>query len=157
MVALTLRTNWPVTRNLAMQNTSYVALSRLVAQQRAMDVTSVNIANASTPGFRTERMLFTDWIDRQSGSSEPSSERTVLFTQDRATYRDQQAGALDHTGNPFDLAIGAANGWFTVRTAQGPRLTRSGHFAVNATGGVVDMSGNPLLDTTRPADPVGAR
>jgi flagellar basal-body rod protein FlgF len=92
-------------------------------------------------------MLFTDWIQRQTGSSEPASERTVLYTQDRATYRDQQPGGLDNTGNPFDLAIGAATGWFTVRTAQGPRLTRSGHFAVNATGGVVDQAGNALLDT----------
>ena len=39
-----------------------IALSRLVAQSRALEVTATNIANAGTPGFRAERMLFSDWL-----------------------------------------------------------------------------------------------
>ncbi len=45
-----------------MQNATSVALSRLVAQQRAMDVTATNLANANTPGFKTGRTLFADWL-----------------------------------------------------------------------------------------------
>ena len=45
---------------------SNVALSRLVAQQRAMDVIADNIANANTPGFKAERMQFSDWLSRQT-------------------------------------------------------------------------------------------
>ena len=44
-----------------------LAASRLVAQQRVMDVTANNIANANTPGYRSTRVLFSDWIDRASG------------------------------------------------------------------------------------------
>ena len=46
---------------------SSVAASRLIAQQRAMDVVAVNIANANTPGFKAERVQFSDWLTRLSG------------------------------------------------------------------------------------------
>ncbi len=49
-----------------MDITTSLAASRLMAQQRAMDITANNIANANTPGFRTERVQFSDWIDQQS-------------------------------------------------------------------------------------------
>ncbi len=68
-----------------------IALSRLVAQQRAMDVTADNIANANTPGFKAERVLFSDWLSRQSGTHGAAGGRTIAFTQDRATWRDQRA------------------------------------------------------------------
>lgn len=130
-----------------MDNTTTIALSRLVAQQRALDVTATNIANASTPGFRAERMLFTDWLVKQTAPGQPPGASEMAFTQDRATYRDTQPGTLTHTANPLDLAIGGIDGYFTVRTPNGPRLTRAGHFSLSATGQIVDDSGNPLLDT----------
>ena len=40
-----------------MDNTTYIAISRLTAQQRAMDVTADNIANAGTSGYKSERVL----------------------------------------------------------------------------------------------------
>ncbi|HTW29389.1 MAG TPA: flagellar hook-basal body complex protein [Acetobacteraceae bacterium] len=129
-----------------MELATYIALSRLVAQGREMDVTAMNLANASTPGFKAERVLFSDWLDRQAGSKTPPGGRTLTFTQDRATYRDHEQGALQHTGNPFDLAIGG-NGWFTVQTPRGPRLTRAGRFSPSADGTVRDLDGDALLDT----------
>jgi flagellar basal-body rod protein FlgF len=45
---------------------SSIAASRLVAQQRSMDVIAGNIANANTPGFKAERVL------RPGGSSRPA-------------------------------------------------------------------------------------
>ncbi|HEX3401541.1 MAG TPA: flagellar hook-basal body complex protein [Acetobacteraceae bacterium] len=125
---------------------SSIATSRLVAQQRAMDVAADNIANANTPGFKTEHMLFNDWLSRQSGTTAPPGGRTIAFTQDRATWRDQRSGTLSHTGNPFDLAI-TSDGYFTVGTPRGPRLTRDGRFGLMPNGTVADSSGNALLDT----------
>ncbi len=58
-----------------MENATTIALSRLVAQQRAMDVTAANIANANTPGFRTERMMFSDFLVRQQRRTAPSADR----------------------------------------------------------------------------------
>ena len=131
-----------------MQNTTNVALSRMVAQQRAMDVTAGNIANANTPGFRAERLVFSDFLVRNSPRGAIPGDRTITFTQDRASYRDLQPGPLSHTSNPLDLALGA-DGYFTVETPRGTRLTRAGHFELSPTGGIVDSQGNALLDTGR--------
>ncbi len=67
-----------------MQNATAIALSRLTAQQRAMDVTAVNIANANTPGFRSERMAFSDWLVKQTAPGLPPGSSPIAFTQDRA-------------------------------------------------------------------------
>jgi flagellar basal-body rod protein FlgF len=128
-----------------MQTATDIALSRLVAQQRAMDVTATNLANMGTPGFKAERTLFADWLSRQTGTNTPLGGKIVSYTQDRATYRSQMEGALTHTANPLDLAI-TGDGFFTLQTKQGPRLTRSGRFGLQPDGTVGDVEGNALLD-----------
>ena len=128
-----------------MDNTSTIALSRLVAQAREMDVTATNIANTGTPGYRGERTLFSDFLVREGGRALPTGEGALAFTQDRATYRDTKQGALTHTANPLDLAI-SGDGYFAVQTANGPRLSRAGHFALGTNGRIVDENNNALLD-----------
>jgi flagellar basal-body rod protein FlgF len=130
-----------------MDITIALATSRLVAQQRAMEVTANNIANANTPGYRTERVQFSDWIDNQSGAAPVAGVKSISYPQDRATYRESQPGSITHTGNPFDVAL-TGDGYFTVRTANGPRLTRDGRFGPMPDGTLADSSGNPVLDST---------
>src|SRR3978361_1912551 len=130
-----------------MDITTALAASRLVAQQRAMDITANNIANANTPGFRTERVQFSDFVDNQVGVKSPPGVKTVSYAQDRATYRESQPGAVTHTGNPYDLAL-TDDGYFTVNTRNGPRLTRDGRFGPMPDGTLADASGNAVLDTT---------
>jgi flagellar basal-body rod protein FlgF len=130
-----------------MDITTSLAASRLIAQQRAMDITANNIANANTPGYRTERVQFSDWIDQQPGTKSPPGGRSVTYTQDRATYRESQPGTLTHTANPFDLAL-TGDGYFTVNTKAGPRLTRDGRFGPMPDGTLADSNGNAVLDTT---------
>ncbi len=129
-----------------MDITSSLAASRLVAQQRMMEVTANNIANANTPGYRTERVQFSDWIDKQTGINGPPGDKSVVYTQDRATWRENNPGTLTQTGNPFDLAL-AGQGYFTVGTASGPRLTRDGRFGLMPDGTLADGLGEPVLDT----------
>ncbi len=125
---------------------SNIATSRLVAQQRAMDVTADNIANASTPGFKAERLLFSDWLSRQNGTTAPPGGRVIAYTQDRATWRERQVGTMTHTGNPLDVGI-TGDGYFTVATPRGPRLTRAGRFGLLSDGTVADGAGNAVLDS----------
>jgi flagellar basal-body rod protein FlgF len=134
---------------------SNIATSRLVAQQRAMDVIAGNIANADTPGYKATRVLFSDWLDRQDGADPPPGGNTIAFTQDRATWREQAPGPIRRTGNPLDLAITNA-GWFSVSTARGIRLTRDGRFGLMPDGTVADAAGDPLLDTTGNPVRIGA-
>jgi flagellar basal-body rod protein FlgF len=124
---------------------SSVAASRLVAQQRSMDVIASNIANAETPGYKASRVQFSDWLSRQYGANTPAGGATIAYTQDRATWRDISPGPIQHTGNPLDLAI-TTTGYFTVATAHGPRLTRDGRFGLMPDGTIADTSGDALLD-----------
>jgi flagellar basal-body rod protein FlgF len=129
-----------------MENPTYIALSKLDAQQRTMDVIAGNIANANTAGYKAERVLFSDYLVQQKGVHTAPGGEVLSFTQDRATYRDHSAGSLTQTGNPLDLALGGS-GYFSVQTANGTRLTRSGRFGLLADGTITDASGNALLDT----------
>ena len=124
-----------------------IAASRAVAQQRVLDVIANNLANANTPGYRAERVQFSDWLSRQTGHRmrRPAA-ATIAYAQDRATWREQQAGALTRTANPLDLAI-AGDGYFTVRTPRGTRLTRDGRFGLMPNGTLADSAGDPVLNT----------
>lgn len=125
---------------------SSVATSRLVAQQRALDVVADNLANANTPGYKAERVQFSDWLSRQGSSTTPPGGTPIAYTQDRATWREQAAGTISHTGNPLDLAL-TGRGFFTVNTPAGPRLTRDGRFGLMPSGTVADTAGNAVLDS----------
>ncbi|MGE0221854.1 MAG: flagellar hook basal-body protein [Acetobacteraceae bacterium] len=126
---------------------SAVAASRLIAQQRALEVTAGNLANSNTPGFRAVRVQFSDWLSRQSNADVPPGGRTIAYTQDRATWRDHQPSSLTTTGNPLDLAL-TGDGYFTVDTPRGPRLTRDGRFTTTQDGRLTDTGGNAVLDST---------
>lgn len=121
-----------------MENSIYVALSRQMALQRQLDVTSNNIANMNTTGYKNQRMLFTEFLEK------PAMHEKVSFVQDRAVVRDLSVGGMTQTGNPMDLAL-TGQGYFTVDTASGPRYTRAGNFRLNDQRQIVDGGGLPVL------------
>ena len=59
---------------------------------------------------------------------------------------DYQQGAIESTGNTFDLAI-VGDGFFAVETPEGVRYTRNGAFFKNSQGYLQDIRGYNLLDT----------
>ena len=124
---------------------SLVAASRLVAQERAIEVTAMNLANVNTPGFQASRVQFSQWLNPQRNGAALPGEPRIAYTQDRATWRDAQPGTLTQTGNPFDLAV-RNGGYFTVTTDRGPRLTRDGRFGPLPNGTIGDNAGNALMD-----------
>lgn len=127
-----------------MENPGYIALSRLIAQQRALDVRASNIANANTPGFKAESVVFSDYLLQQTGVKTPPGGGTIQMVQDRATYRDLNEGQLQKTGNPLDLAL-QGDGFFVVSTPAGNRYTRAGRFTISQQGQIVDLAGNALV------------
>mgnify|MGYP003870546405 FL=1 len=122
-----------------LDTTSYVALSRQIALQRALQVVANNVANLGTTGFKAQSVLFETVLER---AGEP---RTVAFVQDVATVRDPSPGPILPTGGPLDLAI-RGPGYFTVLTPAGERYTRAGQFLRDAQGELVTPDGHPLLD-----------
>jgi flagellar basal-body rod protein FlgF len=127
-----------------MDTPGYVVLSRLVAQRRATDVLAANIANAGTPGFKASATVFAAHVERQPGLAVAPGAREVAYSEDRATWRDFTAGALQQTGNPLDLAL-QGDGFFAVETPRGERFTRAGRFTLSPESQVVDPAGHPVL------------
>ncbi|MDG5493884.1 flagellar basal-body rod protein FlgF [Niveispirillum sp. BGYR6] len=122
-----------------MENSLYITLSRQEALRRQMEVISNNVANMNTTGFKSQRMLFLEYLERPNREGDRMS-----FVQDYGLLRNTEAGPLSITNNQLDLAL-RGEGYFTVETLSGPRYTRGGAFQLNANREIVDRAGLPLL------------
>jgi len=123
-----------------MQNALLIGLSRQVALSRELDVVANNIANMNTTGFKADGSLFEEYLN----SAARAADTRVSFVQDRATWIDMSAGALERTGNALDVAING-DGFFAVQTQRGVRYTRNGSFQINPSGQLVTAQGDPVL------------
>jgi len=123
-----------------MENISYIGLSQQMALHQQMDVIANNIANMNTPGFKSQNILFREYVNKTQDSGEKISQ-----VQDFGTYRDLVQGTLTQTSNKLDLAI-QGDGFFGVQTANGTRYTRDGSFSLNNKSQIVTKSGYLVLD-----------
>jgi flagellar basal body rod protein FlgG len=108
--------------------------SAMQAMKTRLDVAAVNLANASSDGFRR------------------SVARTTLGTRGLATSTvvDDRLGALRRTGRALDLAVPGGGG-FLVRDAHGAiDVATSGSFARTARGTIADHRGRILLGERGP-------
>jgi flagellar basal-body rod protein FlgF len=112
-----------------------------MALRRQLDIVANNVANASTPAFKGERMIFAEFLGGRSGVGNGR----LSFVHDIGTERDTRQGPMTQTGNPLDLAI-QGDGYFTVQTPLGARYTRNGRWQMDAQGQLVTAQGYPLLD-----------
>lgn len=118
----------------------YVALTRQSGLARELQSVANNIANMSTTGYRREGVVFAEVVKML-----PAEGGSVAMTEARGRYTDELQGTLTETGGRLDFAI-EGEGYFTVLTPGGERLTRAGAFTRDADGQVVSMDGHPLLD-----------
>ncbi|MEQ5870640.1 flagellar hook basal-body protein [Sagittula sp. NFXS13] len=126
-----------------MDNSTYVALSKLSALERQLDVTSNNIANASSSGFKAERVLFESYLEKSNAAVGGEGTHYVL---DRGSYVDDTPGVVVQTGNPLDLAL-TGEGWFAYEMPDGRTgYGRDGQLVLNAQGQVTTANGAQILD-----------
>lgn len=118
----------------------YVALTRQAGLAKELHSVANNIANLSTTGYRREGVLFAEVVEAL-----PVEGGAVAMTATRARFTDELQGALVETGGRLDFAI-EGEGYFTVLTPQGERLTRAGAFMRDGEGQFVTADGYPLLD-----------
>jgi flagellar basal-body rod protein FlgF len=111
----------------------YIAAAGAVAQSTALDATANNIANATTAGFRGDRVTF-----REALATARSPDVGLVSTG--TTRVDSQAGALTATENPLDLALDG-DGYFAIQTPGGPRYTRAGNFQLDDQRNLVTPDG----------------
>ena len=123
-----------------------VTMAGLNAAQKSMDVTSNNMANANTVGFKRSTATFGDVFSNDPASNPKTAVGSGVLTSSVA--RDTTAGAVKTTGRVTDLAIDG-RGFFVVRdpSAKGDTFafTRAGNFGLDSQGFMVDPAGNQLI------------
>jgi flagellar basal-body rod protein FlgF len=130
-----------------MENPTTIILSKMVQASRAMDVIANNIANASTPGYKSVHLSSTAWIDRMKNVNAPEGGGALAYARSNGTWRDMRAGAIQQTGNPLDFAL-TKSGYFSIKTNKGTFLTRDGQFTISTAGELVTSSGGSVLDAS---------
>lgn len=135
-----------------MMTSFYTAAAGAIAQQQKMDVTSNNIANASTQGYKPDEVSFADLI--YTGVHGPETANSLKVGHgDRVGKTDTvfSQGSIEQTNRPLDYALPAENAFFAVRCTDGTvRYTRNGGFQLskNSDGGffLADSNGGTVLD-----------
>lgn len=124
-----------------METSVLINLSRQSVMQRYMDVIANNIANSSTSGYKSEQLLFAEYVSRSGPGGQPTS-----YVQTTGVVRDFREGVISKTGGTLDLAI-RGKGWFVIDTPEGRRYTRDGHFSLNQKGRLTTVNGDPVLNS----------
>jgi flagellar basal-body rod protein FlgG len=127
----------------------YIAATGMVAEQTRQDQLSNDLANASTPGYKSDESpqhSFGEVLlaNSQGSAAIGSVDAGVALGK---TYTDMTPGSIQETGEPLDFAI-EGTGFFAVKTAQGTRYTRDGQFTTSAAGLLTDLNGNPVLSSS---------
>lgn len=139
-----------------MNSQLYTAASGLLAEQRRLELTTNNLANAKTPGYRPQRSLST--VYQRFGADAAEGVRAANAAVAIAgTYDVLGPGPIHETGVPLDVAL-AEDQFLVVQTSGGRRCTRAGNLAVSPAGELIDGAGHPVLGATgQPITGLGRR
>lgn len=129
----------------------YIASTGMLAQERNVEVTSNNIANMRTTGFKKYRAEFQDLLYqdlRRSGASSSAAGNTVPVgiqigsgVRVAATSRIMSQGSVENTGKELDVAI-RGEGFFQISLPDGrTAFTRDGTFEIDNNGRLVTVDG----------------
>lgn len=137
-----------------MMNGLYSAASGMRAQQTAMDVVANNLANATTTGFRRDRIDLVD-LDYQAVLLARGGEAQVgMGSAPGRIAKEHEQGTLQQTGRDLDVAIQGEGFLQVVRPDGSLAYTRAGNLQVDALGRI-GLPGGELLQP-RIAVPAGA-
>jgi len=122
----------------------FTSLTGLNAATAQLGVTSNNIANASTVGFKRSRADFGDIF-----ATSPLQKATSTIGQGVSLKRVTQEfgqGNMNFSSNTLDLAI-SGDGFFPLKSADGFQdiFTRNGSFMMNDQYNVVNSAGQRLM------------
>ena len=119
-------------------------ISGLNVSAAAIDVTSHNIANVQTVGFKRSDGIFADMYS--SAMFTGSGRNNIGYGASTAQVRqDFKQGGKTDSSNPLDMAI-EGNGFFQVQLANGTKAyTRNGQFTLDKDGYVENAQHNHLM------------
>ena len=117
----------------------YVAMSGQLAFERRLETIANNIANATTPGYRSSGVTFA------SVTSKIASAKTQ-FASTGESFVSQISGGLKRTAGQLDIAI-QGNGFLAFEAPSGAYYSRDGRLSMLPDGQLVSLAGHPVLDT----------
>ncbi|HWA04454.1 MAG TPA: flagellar hook protein FlgE [Rhizomicrobium sp.] len=121
-----------------------IGVAGLDANSRALSISSSNIANVNTVGYKTSQSAFSTMLAAAGGPNAASGAGVMAAAQQNIV----QQGLIFSTSSPTDLAI-SGNGFFCVNTAadkSGQALyTRAGSFTPDAQGNLRNATGLYLM------------
>jgi flagellar basal-body rod protein FlgF len=129
-----------------MERGLYIAASGMLTEMVRQDQIANDLANASTPGYKSDRATqrsFGDILLANSVTGQTVGPLGLGSQIDRIVTDTSPAPARE-TGEPLDFAV-VGEGWFGVQTPQGARYTRNGQFAVSPQGTLIDGMGNQVM------------
>jgi len=122
----------------------YTALSGLRSQMQAQASIANNIANASTVGYRADRVTFDRMV--LNGSQFNTRQMAAEETSDA----DRTAGTIFQTGRPLDVAV-TDDSWIAVQATDGTEAyTRRGDLSVAPSGVLETGDGFPVMGSGGP-------
>ncbi len=119
----------------------YSAATAVDALGQSQDVVAQNIANATTPGYRRQAVVFETLGNGQSQESTPSP--SSVGTRVAKVFTEFTPGDYQYTGNSLDLAV-RGDGFFVLDGPKGPLYTRNGVFELNGKGELQAKGGLPV-------------
>jgi flagellar hook-basal body protein len=129
-----------------------IGLSALNAFSEAIDVTSNNIANGQTVGYKQAEYVFADQFFKAQNPQ--SRDRAGMGTSRMIIRRANTYGTISGTQNPLDLAIAGPGMFMLAKQIDGTvptenpqkfQYTRNGQFAVDAENRIVNENGLYLV------------
>lgn len=131
----------------------YIAASGMTSAMVRQDVIASNLANVSTVGFKSDRVVNESFADQLMYSMRDGEPRPMgqfgYGTRVAGTITDFGQGAFRPTEQALDLAIGG-DGFFQVRMDDGtPAFTRNGQFTRSPDGYLTTQTGEYVLGPDR--------
>jgi len=110
-----------------------------------LNVTSQNLANATTTAYKKELVAARPFATQLEASYPAGSAVDYAVPLPAlGAVTDFRQGALSGTGNPLDVALESASGFFEVGGAEGPLYTRAGSFRLDSRARLVTPDGLPV-------------
>jgi flagellar hook protein FlgE len=116
-------------------------LSGIATASKKIDITSNNIANAQTVGYKAGQLYFAQVL--ASSQSAAGSSTTSFGAGSPRVLPQFSQGTITSTGNPLDIAING-DGFFRLKEGESTTYTRDGQFVLDKEGYVTSVSGARL-------------
>lgn len=126
----------------------FTGISGLKAHQQMLDVTSNNIANVNTTGFKSSSTVFADTLSQTiQGSAAPGATnggtnptQVGLGVKLAATEMNLGQGSSQYTGRTSDLLVNG-DGFFVLSKNGQQTFTRAGSFSLDSAGNLTAPDG----------------